>query len=114
MIAGEDYSFDGNARYFDPATPILVTYHSLAKDSISESERTTSESQTAADWLTLGQNAYNAQNYTEAAEQGNAVAQSNIGLCYKKLDGALHGTQRKPSDGSAKQPHKATWLLKQT
>ena len=91
MIAGEDYAFDGNTRYFDPGTPILVTYHSLAKDSISENERTTSESQTAADWFTLGLNAYNTQNYTEAvkwyrkaAEQGNADAQNNLGFCYSK------------------------------
>lgn len=91
MIAGEDYNFEGDARYFDPGMPILVTYHSLAKDSISENERTTSESKTPADWFTLGLNAYNTQNYTEAvkwyrkaAEQGNADAQNNLGFCYSK------------------------------
>lgn len=95
MIAGEDYNFDGNASYFDPATPILLTYHSWATGTVSGNSKTTStgasDPQNAEDWFTLGQNAFKAQNYEEAvkcyrkaAEQGNVVAQNNLGFCYSK------------------------------
>ena len=36
IIAGEDYNFDGDARYFDPATPVLITYHCVSEEAVAE------------------------------------------------------------------------------
>ena len=32
MVAGEDYTFGEDAGYFDPSTPIMITYHSLTEE----------------------------------------------------------------------------------
>ena len=36
MVAGADYNFDENAKYFDPATPVLITYHCLSEEAVAE------------------------------------------------------------------------------
>ncbi len=111
MVAGEDYNFDGNAKYFDPGTPVLITYHCVSEEAVAEqkareeAERKAREEaeqkrkqeqaeQNPAEWFRLGLNAYNLKNYAEAvkwfrkaAEQGDADAQFNLAVCYENGEG---------------------------